>query len=274
MIMRNAPLVSTDDIQNAHHDLMQLRSAYEAIEQVNYGANLLGSYLDRFQLRLADQLAVVRHLLGGGDCPKSVLSVGGWPAAIAAVVRADGHDATLLDHPSLLAPDIASFCAQRNIATIELDLGSDPTMLNQIEDRFDVIECCQCLEHWSFNPIPIVERFVQLLKPDGYLYITVPNAISLFRRVSHLLGRTPYPSMADFQRQCDASQCADVSPHWREYTFADLQQLIHHAGGKVASAWYQFHPTTPSQHRRLPYHVLMRLCPPLSEGLGLVARRD
>lgn len=41
--------------------------------------------------------------------------------------------------------------------------------------RFDLVMCCQVLEHVS-NPIEIIENMVGVLKNKGYLYIEVPNS--------------------------------------------------------------------------------------------------
>lgn len=55
------------------------------------------------------------------------------------------------------------------------------------KDRFDVIVMGFILEHVD-DPALILKRFQRFLKPNGLLYITVPNAASLHRRLGQEAG--------------------------------------------------------------------------------------
>lgn len=52
-------------------------------------------------------------------------------------------------------------------------------LLNDLEEvkrkRFDLVMCCQVLEHVS-DPIEVIENMTGVLKKGGYLYIEVPNS--------------------------------------------------------------------------------------------------
>lgn len=52
-------------------------------------------------------------------------------------------------------------------------------LLNSLEEvkkrEFDLVMCCQVLEHLS-NPIDVIKNMVGVLKKNGYLYIEVPNS--------------------------------------------------------------------------------------------------
>lgn len=56
------------------------------------------------------------------------------------------------------------------------------------EERFDVIVMGFVLEHVQ-DPGPLVERFKTFLKPGGKLYVAVPNAKSMNRRLGVELGK-------------------------------------------------------------------------------------
>lgn len=55
------------------------------------------------------------------------------------------------------------------------------------EERFDVIVMGFILEHVD-SPTYLLDRFRKLLKPDGRLYVAVPNAKSMNRRLGIELG--------------------------------------------------------------------------------------
>lgn len=55
------------------------------------------------------------------------------------------------------------------------------------EERFDVIVMGFILEHVE-SPAYLLDRFRKLLKPDGRLYVAVPNAKSMNRRLGIELG--------------------------------------------------------------------------------------
>jgi len=54
--------------------------------------------------------------------------------------------------------------------------------------RFDVIIIVEVIEHLNMNPLPVLQEINRILKPDGILYITTPNQVNLFNRVTIILG--------------------------------------------------------------------------------------
>lgn len=60
----------------------------------------------------------------------------------------------------------------------------------QTEERFDLIVLGFILEHVD-DPVLILKRFRQFLKPGGKMYAAVPNAEVLNRRLGHLAGLLP-----------------------------------------------------------------------------------
>lgn len=59
-----------------------------------------------------------------------------------------------------------------------------------LEGDFDAIEMGFVLEHVD-DPIRILRRFREFLKPDGMLFTAVPNAQSLHRLLGHAAGLLP-----------------------------------------------------------------------------------
>lgn len=58
------------------------------------------------------------------------------------------------------------------------------------EERFDIIVMGFVLEHVD-DPVVILRQYQEFLKPGGSIFVTVPNAEALNRRLGHLAGMLP-----------------------------------------------------------------------------------
>jgi len=91
----------------------------------------------------------------------------------------------------------------------------------QTEQPFDIIVLGFILEHVD-DPKLILKRFKQFLKPGGKMYVTVPNAEVLNRRLGNLAGLLP-----DLQELSDNDL---LLGHKRYYTVKTLTEDILAAG--------------------------------------------
>lgn len=88
-------------------------------------------------------------------------------------------------------------------------------------ERFDVIVFGYILEHVE-DPVQILQHFKPFLKPGGRMFVTVPNAEVLNRRLGHLAGMLP-----DMQT---LSEHDLLLGHKRYYTVSSLRADIEQAG--------------------------------------------
>jgi 2-polyprenyl-3-methyl-5-hydroxy-6-metoxy-1,4-benzoquinol methylase len=88
-------------------------------------------------------------------------------------------------------------------------------------ERFDVIVFGYILEHVD-DPIRILKHFRSCLAPGGRMFVTVPNAEVLNRRLGHLAGLLP-----DIQQ---LSEHDLLLGHKRYYTVDSLRKDILQAG--------------------------------------------
>lgn len=91
-------------------------------------------------------------------------------------------------------------------------------------ERFDVIVFGYILEHVD-DPVLIMKHFRQFLAPGGRMFVTVPNAEVLNRRLGHLAGLLP-----DMQ---ELSEHDLLLGHKRYYTVASLREDILQAGYSI-----------------------------------------
>lgn len=242
--------------------------------QSEYGEINLTGYLIQHRNRISSQIAIQLYLIEENGFENSrMLSLGGWPGiALVVLNRLTGISGTLVDHPALLTNVMNDFYQEQGITTVAFDFCQGEKETLPVEGAFQIIECCQCIEHWNFSPIPVMKQlFGSFLDPDGRMLITVPNAASLFRRLAAVSGRNPYPPMQSFIDVDNALPGADVSPHWREYTAPDLRQLIEHCGGsclQLSTASYA--PAQYNSAAQRLYSVFNNAHPSLKENVEAV----
>jgi len=88
-------------------------------------------------------------------------------------------------------------------------------------ERFDVIVFGYILEHVD-DPVVILKHFRKFLAPGGRMFLTVPNAEVLNRRLGHLAGLLPdMHAMSDHDR---------LLGHQRYYTVAELKRDVEASG--------------------------------------------
>ncbi len=89
------------------------------------------------------------------------------------------------------------------------------------DDRFDVVVFGEVLEHLTNDPMRALQEIARVLKPDGRLVLTTPNAARLENVVAFIEGRNiydPYSAYGPYGR------------HNREYTRHELHMLMQHCG--------------------------------------------
>lgn len=91
----------------------------------------------------------------------------------------------------------------------------------QTRERFDVIVFGYILEHVD-DPVAILRHYRQFLAKDGKMFVTVPNAEVLNRRLGHLAGLLP-----DMQ---ELSEHDHLLGHKRYYTVESFRKDIEEAG--------------------------------------------
>lgn len=85
------------------------------------------------------------------------------------------------------------------------------------DGEFDIVLCCEILEHLIMDPSHMLKEIHRVLKPNGFLIITTPNSIRLENIFSLLRGKTifyPYSGFGVYGR------------HNREFTPSEVVELL------------------------------------------------
>jgi SAM-dependent methyltransferase len=93
------------------------------------------------------------------------------------------------------------------------------------DDSFDLVLCCELIEHLILDPSHMLCEIHRILKPGGHILITTPNVLVLRNLVSLLIHKRniyyPYSGYGIYGR------------HNREWTITELVQVVSGCGFQI-----------------------------------------
>ena len=157
---------------------------------------------------------------------------------------------------------ILDFAKSMNI-DFEFDLST------ALQKQYDMVMMNDVLEHIHHSPRDLLNDLVSAIKPEGYLFITVPNITNLRKRLDVLRGRTNLPSFELF--------------YWypgpwrgptREYTRYDLEKLVDYLGLQTVELTTVHHMLANLSPKLVtPYKLITTVFPDLADTWLLVASK-
>ena len=175
-------------------------------------------YMDPLKGYVNVASTVVRHLPPGS----TILDFGSGPCDKTAVLQVLGYTCTAID-------DLSDHWHTKNgnkelILEFIQNMGirySSGLDLEPPHGGYDMLMMQDVLEHLHNSPRCLVNNLLELVKPGGLFFATVPNAVNIRKRISVLFGRTNLPNFDLFYWYPDPWR-----GHVREYTKTDLQRLV------------------------------------------------
>ena len=93
-------------------------------------------------------------------------------------------------------------------------------------EQFDLVLCCEIIEHLLMDPAAVIRKIKRVLKPGGTLILTTPN-VSRLENVSRMISGTniydPYSGYGPYGR------------HNREYNKHELHLLLTYLGFEISA---------------------------------------
>ena len=96
------------------------------------------------------------------------------------------------------------------------------------KDYFDMIMLHDVIEHLHDSPRDLLNDLLELAKPNGLLFVTVPNAVNIRKRKDVLFGKTNLPPFEDYYWYPGSWR-----GHIREYVQNDLFKLCEYLNLEV-----------------------------------------
>lgn len=196
-----------------------------------------------------------------------ILEIGAFLGVVSCVLARLGFRVTAHDIPEFMENDrLALRYHSDRVTTITSNLRNYAMPAN--DAAFDIVIMCETLEHLNFNPLPVLAEINRILSTSGYLYLALPNQASLVNRTKLLFGKSIHNPVQDFFEQLDRTTNMIVGIHWREYTGAELEELIVRSGFSIINhQYYTTHCATA------PARVAYTLFPKLRSNQTIIARK-
>ncbi len=211
---------------------------------------------------------VLRYLKPGAK----ILDFGCGPCDKTAVIQSLGFSCSAYD--DLQDPWHCSGNNRQLIIKFAKQIGIDFHLADEqqwrfSENEFDMIMLHDVLEHLHDSPKGLINNLIPLLKTGGFLFITVPNAVNLRKRISVLFGSTNLP--------CFSGYYWSQSPwrgHVREYVKEDLMLMCRFSGLNIVELHGCDHMLQKLPHSLRPiYLALTSVFSGFKDTLLLVAQK-
>jgi SAM-dependent methyltransferase len=211
---------------------------------------------------------VLRHVpvggrildFGCGPCDKTaVLQTLGFVCSGYDDLQDDWHNAPGNRDAILL------FAEERGIEFVLASAGPLPFK----KASFDLIMLHDVLEHLHDSPRDLLNDLLELAKPEGILFVTVPNAVNIRKRVAVMCGRTNLPGFEGYYWYPGSWR-----GHVREYVKSDLVKLAEYLALEIVELRGCDHMVEKVPAVARPGYLLAtRLFPAWKDSWSLVARR-
>jgi SAM-dependent methyltransferase len=160
--------------------------------------------------------------------PATVIELGSAPGDQIAALARLGYKATSVD---LGASEDAWSTGEQGRFRRLLDEAGVEHVVWDLENvpyplpdaSFDAVLMTEVFEHLRDYPVRSLAEVRRILRPNGRLYFTTPNAAYLMNRLRLLAGRTVHTPLSDWIYGVPHAR------HAREYTFEEIDQLMRHA---------------------------------------------
>jgi len=167
-----------------------------------------------------------------------ILEIGAFLGVVSIVLSKFGFDVTATDIEEYIScPNLQKIFKENNVKYLSCDLRDYHLPFDN--EEYDAVIMCETLEHLNFNPLPVIQEINRILKSNGLLYLTLPNIASLRNRKALLSGNSIHNPIKDFFAQLNSNANMIVGLHWREYTTAEIKEMLEMMNFEVSYQNYE-----------------------------------
>lgn len=213
-------------------------------------------------------LTISKYISPGGR----ILDFGSGPCDKTAVIQCMGYNCSafddLADEWHRKDDNLEKIIAFSNRYKIDFRLAENG-YLPFPRESYDMVMAHHVLEHIHDSPRELLNDLAELLKPCGLLFITVPSAVNVRKRISVLFGNTNLPPFNSYYWYPGPWR-----GHVREYVKRDLELLAKYLGFEVLELRSCHHMlfVVPSRIRWI-YLLMTRMFPGWRDSWMLVAKK-
>ena len=177
------------------------------------------------------------------DCER-ICDVGGFWGVFPLILKRIGYDVAMTESLKYYGESFTGLFRCIEDSGVQI-FDYDPFLPGVLlDDSFDVIAVMAVLEHYPHSLRHFMQNIRSLMRPDGKLYIEVPNVAYWPKRFGMLRGQTPYAQL----REIFLSDVPFIGHH-HEFTIDELRDLAKLSGLAILSE--DFYNYTPGSLRNL-----------------------
>jgi 2-polyprenyl-3-methyl-5-hydroxy-6-metoxy-1,4-benzoquinol methylase len=172
------------------------------------------------------------------DEQQRVCDVGGFWGVFPLTLKKIGYDVAMTESLQYYGESFSGLfkcIAENGVEIFDYDPFETGATLPQ---KFDVVTVLAVLEHYPHSLKNFMSNVRGLLRPDGFLYIEVPNIAYWPKRVALMLGQTPHAQASEIF-------LSDVPfiGHHHEFTIKELRDLARLSGLSIVKEdFYNYTP--------------------------------
>jgi 2-polyprenyl-3-methyl-5-hydroxy-6-metoxy-1,4-benzoquinol methylase len=188
-----------------------------------------------------------------------ICDVGGFWGVFPLTLKKLGYDVWMTESLQYYGDSFNSlFECIRNEGVSILDYDPfDPAA--SLTERFDVLTVMAVLEHYPHSLKTFMRNIRSLIRPNGGLFLEVPNIAYWPKRIALLFGKTPLAHLSDIFE----SEVPFIGHH-HEFTIAEVRDLVKLSGFKIIfEDYYNYTLAGPVKWRTRVRSPLMFLAFPL-----------
>jgi len=180
--------------------------------------------------------------VNGND--QRICDVGGFWGVFPLTLKAIGYDVAMTESLKYYGESFTSLFKCIEDSGVQI-FDYDPFLPGaSLDESFDVVAVMAVLEHYPHSLRQFMQHIRSLIRPDGKVYIEVPNVAYWPKRVGMLKGQTPHAQL----REIFLSDVPFIGHH-HEFTIAELRDLAMLSGLSILNE--DFYNYTPGSLRNL-----------------------
>lgn len=235
------------------------------LEDVGTSNKIKGDYFLGQKSRFLKNFGIIKNYLKKED---KILDVGTYPSYLLATLKRIGYNIEGVD---LNPKREIDFIKKEKLKIKKCDIEKDKFPYKN--NTFDKIILGEVFEHLYQNPIFALKEINRIMKKDGLLILTTPNAYSLKRVIHFFLGRglgeNPY-------NEFDKLNWAGHLGHIREYSKPELKFFLKEIGFRIEKVIFEYYGHKRFEKNRLIksyLNVFYSLFPKFRPHIVIIARK-
>jgi 2-polyprenyl-3-methyl-5-hydroxy-6-metoxy-1,4-benzoquinol methylase len=172
-----------------------------------------------------------------GDKSRRILEIGSFLGPVSVSLRQMGYDVSAVDIPEFHQSDrLRALYGRHGVDYRAANLRHHK--LPYDSGAFDAVIICEVIEHFNFNPLPVILEINRILKTGGHIYVGMPNQAFIVNRIRLLQGKSTQGRIEEFFQQLDRNSNMVVGLHWREYTMAETCEMLSRMGFHLERSYF------------------------------------